>query len=626
MPDNEVNPVLGIDLGTTYSAIARWDGQRPRSYQVDQGQDTLASVVYYDPNGSLGDQWLVGKQALKKGLLYPQNMARYFKRHIGDTTYRFLLGNQQFSSIDLSAKLLEHLYQDLVKRFHIKSRGTVVTVPYYFKKLECTNTCNAAETANINFREILQEPIAASLSYTWERVNNDPTREGEEKILVFDLGGGTFDLTLFRLQQTRSRLIFEVLATEGHHQLGGIEFDDCLVDLLLKKSDLCLNDLESSKKRIARLKLLEAAIEAKKTLSATQNTDVAIFDIIPNRNIDITVTRTEFEDRIQEHTNQIRQIMQRLWTKARIQPKQVDRIILVGGSSRIPCMASLLEEQIGSGKVYESPRPELCVAEGAAIYAAYLDNQPVFGNREVEIHTQVKKNLLEDEENRPKSLKSQLESEKNQRRQLESQLESEKNQRRQLESQLESEKNQRRQLESQLESEKNQRRQLESQLETILGGITVPHYQQLHDFLKEGNWRDADKTTHLIMGQVANVPKTRPCLNREEIENFPCDALRIIDQLWVKLSNGRFGFSVQKRIWENCGGNSNIEVTFPRFCDAVGWRVNRRELLTYRDLTFNLSAPQGHLPVVASCQSGFKGRCPPDISSLVSRLVNCHIF
>jgi len=576
-PDNERNPVLGIDLGTTYSAIARWDGQGPRPYEVDQGEKTLASVVYYDRNLHNGDEWLVGKTALNKGQMNPQNMATFVKRQMDDASHRFLLGTQQFSPIDLSAKLLENLYKDLVKRFHIESRGTVVTVPYYFEERQCENTREAAERANINFRELLREPIAASLSYTWGLVDNHPTWEGEEKILVFDLGGGTFDLTLFRLEQTPSRLIFEVLADDGHDKLGGIDFDDCLVDLLLEKSGLTLNDLSTDQKRRAQRQLLASAIEVKHALSLAQDEDV--YETIFGQNIETNVTRTEFEKCIQDYTDKIALILQRLWTKTKVKPNQVDRIILVGGSSRIPCMRNLLEEQIGEGKVYESPSPDLCVAEGAAIYAAYLDKQPIFGGREVEISTQTrnpiqtKKNIIQE-------------------------------------------------LPHQLEDEKNLRSQLEIQLEPILGGITLSQYQDLHKSLENRNWREADKVTHRIMCHVAGVPQIRPCMNTEEIQNFPCEALRIIDLLWIKHSNGRFGFSVQKRIWDKPIVAPNKGAPFNRFnhfCDRVEWRVDG-EWVKYKDLTFNLAAPEGHLPVVAACRTGFYGRCQSDISDLLSRL------
>lgn len=384
--DNELNPVLGIDLGTTFSSIARWDGRGPRVYQTKTGPETLQSVVYYNPQTQ---EILVGDLAYHRGLVNPENMAFGVKRYMDDAHQNLLLGGQKFSPIELSSLILKRLYNDVTEKFpkgRFGSRGTVVTIPYYFKAHQCENTRKAAENADINCIGILQEPIAASLSYAWQLVQNYPDRQGAEKILVFDLGGGTFDLTLFELIQTKEKLFFEVLATGGDDRLGGMDFDECLVQLLLEKSELSLEQLPEIERRKSRLKLLERAIEAKITLSATKETPVSVFDVIPGQHIDTKVTRPEFENLIQVYLNKIEGIIEKLWATANISPSDVDRVILAGGSSRIPCMKTLLWDLIGEDKVYGNANPLLCVAEGAAMYAAYLDDREVFG-RELEIRT-----------------------------------------------------------------------------------------------------------------------------------------------------------------------------------------------------------------------------------------------
>ena len=388
MADNELNPVLGIDLGTTFSAIARWHENRrePRHYQHSQSGDTLQSVVYCDPETS---EILVGKLAYKKGFMYPENVAVGVKRMMDDASQIISIGGQNFSPIDLSAKILRELYQDITKQFgsgKFKSRGTVVAVPYYFKAHQCEHTRKAAAIADINCLGLIQEPIAASLAYAWQLVQDRPDEEIKENILVFDLGGGTFDLALFCLHQTPTKLLFEVLATGGDDRLGGMDFDESLYNLILKKGDVNLAGLSDIEQKKARQKIIEQATEAKITLSAALDTYVTATDVIAGKHIDIKVTRAEFEKSIEVHIKQIDQIIQKVWTISNLRPSDIDRVILVGGSSRIPCVRSLICNLIGEEKVYANINSSLCVAEGAAIYAAYLDDREIFG-RAIEVYS-----------------------------------------------------------------------------------------------------------------------------------------------------------------------------------------------------------------------------------------------
>ena len=389
MVDKELQPVIGIDLGTTFSAIARWHEKRrePRHYQHSKSGDTLQSVIYCDPKTA---EILVGKLAYGKGLVDPDNVVIGVKRQMDDASQIITIGGQEFSPIELSAKILKELYQDVAKQFgdgtKFHSRGTVVTVPYYFKAHQCEHTKKAAEIADINCVGLIQEPIAASLAYAWQLVQERAEEKIQENILVFDLGGGTFDLTLFSLQQTPKKLLFEVLATGGDDRLGGMDFDECLYNLILAKSGISLQGLSESDLRKARRKVIEQAIEAKITLSCANDTYVTVPDVIPSRHIDIQVTRQEFEQSIQVYIKKIDAILQKLWAVSHLRPSDINRVILVGGSSRIPCMQSLVCELIGEEKVFSNINPSLCVAEGAAMYAAYLDDKEVFG-REIEVKT-----------------------------------------------------------------------------------------------------------------------------------------------------------------------------------------------------------------------------------------------
>ncbi|GAK58252.1 DnaK7 protein [Candidatus Vecturithrix granuli] len=386
--DSEKNPVLGFDLGTTFSALARWiDGRGPRIIQNKTGQDTTQSVVYYNPEK---DEYIVGQIAYRRGLITPENMIVGVKRLMDDANQKVLLGGKEFNPVDISAIILEKIYEDAKSKFPkgvFSSRGSVVTVPFYFKAHQIENTRTAAERANINCIGIIQEPIAASLCYAYQLSEEYPEKEFSENILVFDLGGGTFDLTLFRLEQTKKSLNFEVLGTGGDDRLGGMDFDACFADLILKKNQLSLDGLTPIQFNQSRQKLMEATIDAKKTLSSTTECWVSVpFIIPPDKNIDCEMTREEFETSIQLHVRKIKEIIQNLWKKSGIKPSQVDRIIRVGGSSAIPCMKALLDDVIGESKVWSNANPSTSIAEGAAMYAAYLDNRGFF-DKDIVIYT-----------------------------------------------------------------------------------------------------------------------------------------------------------------------------------------------------------------------------------------------
>jgi len=383
MPDNDKNPVVGIDLGTTFSAIARWDGRGARHYQI-LGKDTIQSVVYLNPtNGEV----LVGQLAYNRGLISPENMVVGVKREMDNGGNSLQVGGRAFTPIELSSKILQYIYGGVRDQFptgQFSHRGAVVTVPYYFKANQCANTRLAAESAGLNCIGILQEPIAAALHYVWELVQEQPEREGKERILVFDLGGGTFDLTLFDLTQTRDKITFDVLASGGDDRLGGMDFDDRLVALLCQKGNINLEGHSQDVVRKATRKLTEAAIDAKITLSSATSTSAAAADVLPGVSLDVDVTRAEFEECIADYVNKVKQIMDDLWPKARVTAGSVNRVIRVGGSSQIPCMRAMLDDTIGAQKNWGNLNPALCVAQGAAMYAAYLDDREAFG-REIEI-------------------------------------------------------------------------------------------------------------------------------------------------------------------------------------------------------------------------------------------------
>jgi len=385
--DNETNPVLGFDLGTTFSALARWvDRKGPQIIQNRAGQDITQSVVYYNPEN---DEILVGHIAYTKGLMVPENMIVGVKRLMDDGNQKVMLGGKEFTPITLSSLILEKIYEDAKMKYPtgtFSSRGSVVTVPCYFKAHQMANTRKAAEMTDINCMGILQEPIAASLSYALQICEDHFDKEFSQKILVFDLGGGTFDLTLFQLKHTNDTIFFEVLASSGDDRLGGMDFDRCLADVILEKSGVSLDGVEPKLLNKAQKNLLEQSTLAKIALSASNDYYVAVPFILPDKHIEVSITREEFEKSIKHYFDKISNIIDSLWASSKLKPSDIDRVIRVGGSSHIPCIKNLLDDILGAEKTWSNINPSTSIAEGAAMYAAYLDNTDFF-DKKIDIRT-----------------------------------------------------------------------------------------------------------------------------------------------------------------------------------------------------------------------------------------------
>ena len=385
--DNETNPVLGFDLGTTFSALARWaDRKGPRIIQNRAGQDTTQSAVYYDADN---DEILVGHVAYNRGLMAPENMIVGVKRLMNQGNQDVVLGGKPFTPISLSSLILEKIYEDAKMKYPagaFRSRGSVVTVPCHFKAHQIHNTRKAAEMADINCIGIIQEPIAASLSYALQICEDHFDEEFSQKFLVFDLGGGTFDLTVFQLEHTNDTILFEVLASSGDDRLGGMDFDKCLADVILEKSGVSLDGVEPKLFGKAQRNLLEQSTLAKIALSASSDYYVAVPFVLPDKHIEVSITREEFEESIKDYLEKISAIMAGIWTSSNLTPSDIDRVIPVGGSSQIPCIKRLLDDTFGAEKTWSNINPSTSIAEGAAMYAAYLDNTGFF-DKEIVIRT-----------------------------------------------------------------------------------------------------------------------------------------------------------------------------------------------------------------------------------------------
>lgn len=391
--DNAHQPVLGIDLGTTYSSIGRWDGRGPQEYTLAGGQRSLPSVVYYDEKNN---DFLVGEIAVRRGRIDPANAVFGVKRKMDNREEKIVLGGKTFSPIDISQKILEKLLSDVRNKFPkgvFKEEGVVVTVPYYFKANQCRNTEEAAEQAGMNVLGILQEPIAAAVAYVIYLEKEKLLQDRSEKYLVFDLGGGTFDVTVFEVNISKDAIRFEVLSTGGDDRLGGLDFDKAVMDYICKdqklEEDYIIPDsLKGDKLRkkekevkLATQNMLEACKAAKEELGFVDTAYIAIPQIFPGKNVDTKITLDELNDILTPWLDKISDIIDNTVYKAGLKISNIDKVIKVGGSSKLRKMSEILESKLGAQKIYGDIEASLCVVQGAAIYVAIQDGRFDIGKK-----------------------------------------------------------------------------------------------------------------------------------------------------------------------------------------------------------------------------------------------------
>jgi len=395
---------IGIDLGTTHSTIAGWIAKGKAgfsgvaSYNLNkQGSHELASTVFIEDDEG-NPNIIVGKMAKIQGSLYPDQLVRAVKRQMDDANYRYEILGRNYSPMDVSAEILKELLMEVERQEGpgvFVPKGIVVTVPYYFKQHQNLNTQQAALQAiqdvyanRLNgrapeelFLGLLAEPIAVGLDHAFNRLQS-----GRELALVFDLGGGTFDLTVFSLEQQNKRLKFEVLAVDGDDRLGGEDFDESFFHWACGEANIDLSIVDEKTKRKALKKIHQSITEAKHQLSISKSTEIIVPQAIGTQNISLDpVKRSHFEECISGkaglNVNYFEEINYKLDTvleKANVSEREIDTILLAGGSSQIPLFHKLLEDRFGSGKIKDAKDIRLAVSRGAAIYAAYkLDQIPV---------------------------------------------------------------------------------------------------------------------------------------------------------------------------------------------------------------------------------------------------------
>lgn len=374
--------VVGIDLGTTNSAVAAMEGGKPTIVTNAEGQRTTPSVVAYTKNGDR----LVGQIAKRQAVVNPENTFFSVKRFIGrkmsevdeeskQVSYRVVRddnGNvkldcpaigKQFAAEEISAQVLRKLVDDASKFLNDKVTKAVVTVPAYFNDSQRTATKDAGRIAGLEVLRIINEPTAASLAYGFERKNN-------ETILVFDLGGGTFDVSVLEVGDG----VFEVLSTSGDTHLGGDDFDKRVVDWLA--ADFKRNEgIELLKDKQALQRLTETAEKAKMELSSLTQTNISLPFITATadgpKHIETTLTRAKFEELCSDLLDRLKTPVENSLKDAKLSIKDIDEVILVGGSTRMPAVQELVKKLTGK-EPNVTVNPDEVVALGAAVQAGVL--------------------------------------------------------------------------------------------------------------------------------------------------------------------------------------------------------------------------------------------------------------
>jgi molecular chaperone DnaK len=355
-------PILGIDLGTTNSEVAIIQDGRPIVFE-DDGDPILPSFVGLSEDGKL----LVGKAARNQWVVAPERTVKSIKRKMGqDLT--ITLGKQKYRPQEISAMILRALKDRAAAKFGKTVSKAVITVPAYFNDDQRNATREAGELAGLDVVRILNEPTAASLTY-------DPKNADLHRILVYDLGGGTFDVSIVQAQDG----VIEVLSSHGDTQLGGDDFDDLLFKHVVLKFQT-EHGIDLAANIVSKARVLRAVEEAKKQLSYHPFVKIEE-EFIAEKDgqalhLQMEIERQHYEDLIRPLLNRTMECVQRALEDAKLQPAALDKVVLVGGSTRTPLVSRMLEDRLGQ-PAHQEVNPDLCVAMGASIQAALIAGDDV---------------------------------------------------------------------------------------------------------------------------------------------------------------------------------------------------------------------------------------------------------
>jgi molecular chaperone DnaK len=361
---NIMAKILGIDLGTTNSCMAVIEGGEPTVIPNAEGGRTTPSVVGFSKKGEL----LVGQVAKRQMITNAENTVYSIKRHMGEPGYKVHLNGKDYTPQEISAMILRKLKDDASAYLGEPIKKAVITVPAYFNDAQRQATKDAGAIAGLEVLRIINEPTAASLAYGLDKA------EGEQKILVYDLGGGTFDVSILELGDG----VFEVLSTSGDTHLGGDDFDQRIIDYLVdefKKTE----GIDLSKDKSAMQRLKDAAEKAKIELSSVTSTNVNLPFITADANgqpkhIDIDITRAQFEKMTADLVDKTLVSVRRALDDAKLTAKDIDKVLLIGGSTRMPAVYEAVKKIIGKDP-YKNINPDEAVALGAAVQAGVLTGE-----------------------------------------------------------------------------------------------------------------------------------------------------------------------------------------------------------------------------------------------------------
>ena len=353
---------IGIDLGTTNSCVAVMEGNQPTVIPNSEGGRTTPSVV-----GFKDTDRLVGQVAKRQAVANPDKTVISIKREMG-TDYKVKIDDKQYSPEEVSAMILSKLKADAEAYLGQKVTQAVITVPAYFNDSQRQATKNAGKIAGLEVLRIINEPTAAALAYGLDKADRK-----NQKILVFDLGGGTFDVSILEIGDG----VFEVLSTNGNTRLGGDDFDNRIIDLLVEEFKK-ENGIDLSQDKLAKQRLKEAAEKAKIELSTLTQTTISLpfitADATGPKHLEYTLTRAKFENMISDLVESTLVCTRNAMKDAGLSKSDISNVVLVGGSTRVPCVVEALSKEIPVTP-FKGINPDECVAIGAAIQAGVLGGE-----------------------------------------------------------------------------------------------------------------------------------------------------------------------------------------------------------------------------------------------------------
>lgn len=350
---------IGIDLGTTNSVVAVMEGGKPTVIANAEGMRTTPSIVGFSKTG----ERLVGQLAKRQAILNPDKTIASIKRHMGED-YKKNIDGKDYTPQEISAMILRKLADDASAYLGEKVTSAVITVPAYFNDAQRQATKDAGKIAGLEVERIVNEPTAAALAYGLDKTDK------EEKILVFDLGGGTFDVSILELGDG----VFDVLATAGDNKLGGDDFDQKIIDYMVEEFKK-ENGIDLSTDKMALQRLKDAAEKAKKDLSGVTSTQISLPFITAGEagplHLEMTLTRAKFDDLTRDLIERTKTPVRQALSDAGLSLSDIDEVILVGGSTRIPAVVEAVKAETGK-EPNKSVNPDEVVAMGAAIQGGVI--------------------------------------------------------------------------------------------------------------------------------------------------------------------------------------------------------------------------------------------------------------